>query len=328
MRPIKLRTKPLRKVLAVDTLVAGDVLRIVLDGLPDLRAASPLEALQELRDEHEEFRRFLVEPPRGHEGISACLLLPPFSPDAVRTVVVAPQIGYVPFAGTPMMAAAAALMETGAIDAREPETSVLFDTARGKAEIVLSVEDGRCVSTKWKTPHPRVVAHDRVFSLDDGRSFPATVVSLGLPYAIVRAADIGVDFRAASALSKAGAMVSRVVGRQLPLEDVGLSEDASAYAVMIVGELVLDPAQNGARNGAEATVAWVSPTGWVAATPAGTGALSVAAYFAARGELPPGTTLKTVSPSGNSLCCWRDANSASVVAPVRILSLLELVDRI
>lgn len=149
-------------VSAVDTLIAGDVLRVVLDGSPALKAKGPLEALQELRAEHQDFRRFVIEPPRGHAEINACLLLYPFSSDAVRTAIIAEHFGYASFAGTPLLASAVALIETGGVAAHEPETTVTFDTAKGRAEVFVSVKDGRCFSARWVTTRPRIVAYGQM----------------------------------------------------------------------------------------------------------------------------------------------------------------------
>ena len=138
MEPVavhRLKYEPGRCVTTVDVLMGGDVLRIVLSGAPELKAGNPLDALHELRREHDDFRRFLIEYPRGNEAINGCLLLPPFSPETVRTVVVAPQVGYVPIAGTPLMAAAAALVELGEVGAQDSITRVRFDSAKGLTEI-------------------------------------------------------------------------------------------------------------------------------------------------------------------------------------------------
>lgn len=75
----RLSFTPQRRVIAVDTHMNGEILRVVLDGLPALKASSPADALNELREYHDAFRRFVIEPPRGGDGVNACLLLPPFS---------------------------------------------------------------------------------------------------------------------------------------------------------------------------------------------------------------------------------------------------------
>jgi len=312
---------PARSVSAVDTLIAGDVLRIVLDGAPKLDARTPLEALRELRAEHQDFRRFVIEPPRGHDNIDACILLPPFSPDTVRTAIIAEHFGYAPVAGTLLMASAVALIETGEVIAREPTTSVVFDTAKGKAEVIVTVTDKRCVSSSWTTGRPRVVSHGRNFALHDGRSVPATIISPGLPYVVARAADLGVDLHDARALGAAGAMLSGAVGQQLPLRDIGMAEDLDAYLVMVVGDLRNDDS----AETAQVQAAFVSPSGLVASMPTGTGTLSAGTYFNNTGHLPLGKALDVTSPTGNTLRCRIEATEASVEGAVRVISLLDLV---
>lgn len=312
---------PSRRVVAADTLIGGDILRIVLSGMPDLQATNAIEALRELRREHEDFRRFLINPPRGHEDINACLLLPPFSSDAVRTLVVAAQFGYAPIAGTALMAASAVLVQTGQAAATGARATLPFDTAKGKAEVAVDVADGRCVSATWSTHPPRVIARDREFVLGDGRRVRASVITSGLPYVVASASDLRLDMRDSHRLGAAGADLSRAAGAQLPLGDVGLAEDADAYIVMIVGR----PELWAAESTTSVPAAWVSSTGWVAPSPSGTGALAVAAYLAETGVLDPEMALEVVTPAGNGFRCWLDGPTASVRASVEITALLELI---
>jgi proline racemase len=312
---------PPHAVSAVDVLIAGDVLRIVLDGAPKLKAKSPMEALQELRAEHEDFRHFVINPPRGHEDIEACLLLPPFSSDAIRTVIIAEHFGYAPVAGTLMLASAAALIETGQIAAREPETSVTFDTAHGKMDVVATVKNGRCLSLRWLTNRPKVIVHGQLFSLQNERTVSATVVSSGLPYVVARAEDLGVSLHDPQTLGAAGAMLSRAAGQQLPLRDVGMEQDLGSYLVMVVGDIT-----NQDREGAaQVQAAWVSETGDLSRMPTGTGALSVATYLTETGQLASGQKLEVTSPTGHTLSCQIDAAGASLEGSTRIISLVELI---
>ena len=67
------------------------------------------------------------------------------------------------------------------------------------------------------------------------------------------------------------------------------------------------------------------PTSGVWATPAGTGAISVAAYLDVSGELHGGEWLETVTPSGNRFRCSVDKERAVVEAGFEIVSLITLV---
>ncbi len=312
---------PSHTVSAVDVLISGDVLRIVLDGTPKLRARNALEALQELRAEHEDFRSFVIDPPRGHPGVDACLLLPPFSPDAIRTAIIAEHFGYAPVAGTPLLASAAALIETGQVSVREPETRLVFDTAQGKTEVIASIKDGRCLALRWITVRPRIIAHNQGFTLEARRVVPASVISPGLPYLVARAADMGVSLADAEALGAAGAMLSRAAGEQLPLRQVEMEQDLDAYLVMVADDLF----DRGQGEAAQVQAAFVSPTGEIARMPTATGTLSVAAHFIDKGQLAAGQFLQVTSPTGHSLTGRIDATRASVEGSARVVSLLQLV---
>lgn len=308
-------------VSAVDTSIAGDVVRVVVDGFPKLKAKNAKDALQELRADHEEFRHFLIDPPRGYRDINAILLLPPLSPKTDRTVIMAEHFGYVPVAGTLMITAAVALVETGLVARHEPETTVTFDTAHGQTQLIVDVEDGHATSATWTTDRPRIVVRSEKISLENDQTVPVTVISPGLPYVVARIDDLGVDFDDVKALGTAGAMLSSAAGQQLPLKDLGMERDADAYLVMLMGDFTDD----GAAEAARVFAAWVAPDGNVSHSPAGTGALTAAAYSADRGDLEIGRLLDVVTPYNQRLRSRIDMASACVAGAVRLVAFVDLV---
>ena len=318
MSTIKLNGDPSREVTVVDVEIAGDVLRVVVDGTPQLRAKNPADALQELRAKHDDFRRFVIAPPRGHDGIVACVLLPPYSFEAVRTAVIAPQFGYAAIAGTPLMAAAAALIETGQVQVTDPETTLVFDTAAGKTHIVATIDEGRCTSFRWTTARPTVVLREQTLSLTDGRAVTAMVISPGLPYVVAPASELGVTFDNPNALGTTGAMLCDAATHQ-----IGAPEGAAAYHAMLVGDLTI-PQQ---PEAATAPVACVSANARVWSTPAGTGALSAAGYFTALETLALGREIITVSPTGFGFRCRIERTQSSVESGACIIALSQLVGR-
>jgi len=198
---------------------------------------------------------------------------------------------------------------------------VAFDTAHGKAEVTVTVENKRCVSSKWITKRPRFMRQAQRFALDEKRTIQAALINSGLPYVVARAADLGAEFQDERKLGAAGALLSRAAGQQMPLRDFGMDEDADAYLVMLVGDL----ADDGTAKAAQVQAAWISPSGSVARMPSGTGALSVGAYFAESGELPLGTRLAVTSPTDHMLEVQIDEASASVGGSVDIIGVMELV---
>lgn len=314
---------PFRKVSAVDMLIAGDVMRIVLDGTPALSAGSAAEALEELRSDHQAFRHFVISWPRGHEHINACLLLAPFSSDAIRTAIVAEHFGYAPVAGTPLIAAAVALAETGQVPIAGPETAIVFDTAQGKEHLTILIDDERRLAARWTTQRPRIVVPSVEFALQDGRTVAATVVSPGLPFLVAFAADFGISFDDPSSIGVAGALLGRAAEQQLSPQAVGLERELDKYLVMIVGELV----DRGPDVPASVQVACVSSTGEISRMPTGTGALSVGTVLDETGQLAPGRWLDATTPTGHMLRTRIEKAQASVEGAADIIARVELVEK-
>ena len=307
------------RIKAIDVDVGSELIRVVTAGLPDLRATEPVGRLAELRAGHDDFRRFVIEPPRGHADVNACLLYPPCAADAAGTIVVAPHIGYVPIAGTPLMAAATAAVDLGLVAAEDGRSTVRLDTAKGVAEIELQVANRRAEFATWLTTRPRTIMEQVDLELENGPQLSASIISPGLPYVVAEAASLGVDMDDLTALSAIGPMVIRSAARTIPLGDIGLADEASTYAAMIIGEI------SEARQGqpAKAHVAWVAPDGWVGPSPAGTGAITAATFLTSQGRIAVGEPIEVLGPSGVAFRCQVDDEAASVDVPVRIVAYLE-----
>ncbi|WP_299349753.1 proline racemase family protein [uncultured Shimia sp.] len=299
-----------------DIEICGDTFRVVLEGAPQLQAVTPQNVLAELRAKHEDFRHFLLDPPRGHRDVNACLLLPPVSEVALSTLVVAAQFGYAPVAGTMLMAASTALIETGALTPDNPG-QVRFDTAAGPQHVSIVNRDAESPQTIWHTPAPTLcVAHGDLAL--DGRSVPVSLVHSGLVYVVVSASDLGLSMQDHTALSQAGCTVSAAALEAFPVAEHGLAEVGEAYLVMIVGEME--------RQGpsAEVNVAWVSGSGLVANSAGGTGAVAVAAHVTASGQLDVGAPLIARAPGGPFECrLFKDR--AEVAATPKLIALKELI---
>jgi len=309
-------TEKRQAVRCIDVVVGGDVLRMVVDGLPNLKAGSPADALAELRRDHDEFRRFVTEPPRGYAGLIACLLLPAFSQNTARTAVVAPAIGYVPVAATPLMAAATSLITLREVKPTEPVTMVHFDTANGPVAIEVTVKSGNIVSTRWCCERPTLISRDKV-KLANGLVIPVTIVFSGLPYGVVSASDLNIDFEDRTVLGKGGASVCDGLNQQHPLRGLGLDKVANQYHVMIVDNIQEAPEP-------KVQVACVGQSGWVFNTPAGTGALSVGAHFQALDLLDYGPRLETYTPFGGRLYISISPEQAFVDASCEVVAELDL----
>ena len=313
--------RPERTVFA-DARIAGEIIRIVVENPLRLRADSVTAALEELRSEHEAFRRFVVDPPRGHAHLNAALLLPAFSGAATRSLVVASQFGYVPLAGTPLIASAVVAIELQKIPAPTGCVPVTFETALGPQVVEAVVEEGSCGSARWLTAAPAVKLFDHDLDIGLTSPIPVALIDTGLPYIVARASSLDVRFSDIERLGASGRELSSMAGRKLPMERFGLSGRTEDYPVLVVGEPELT-----VSNTANVPMAWIYPDGRVARMPAGTGALAVAAFCNAAGICEAETLINAISPFGEVIRSRLDngKGQAIVEADVKIVSIGVLV---
>lgn len=280
------------QALVTDVEICGDVLRVVTQGPPDLQVKSPSELLGQLRADHDDYRRFLLDPPRGHQDVNACLLYPPFSEQARASLVVAAQFGYAPVAGTMVLAASAVLAD------QDPqplsERSMQFDTAAGPQSAVLS-RDGE---VSWKSAPPKVLsAGGRLEVL--GCTLPFTIVDTGMIYVVAEVGDLGCAMTDRAALSQVGQAVAAAAQQLMPLSTLDLPHAPDAYLVMLVGQKRADGVD----------VAWVSADGLVAHSAGGTGALAVLEHFSQSGVWDRSHWLTVSAPGGAFDCVIHDAEA-------------------
>ena len=118
-------------ITTIDAHAAGEPLRIITGGLPELPGATILERRRYLREHLDHVRRALMWEPRGHADMYGCVVTPPVSPEADVGVVFLHNAGYSTMCGHGVIALVTALVETGTLPARGPETPVGLDTPAG-----------------------------------------------------------------------------------------------------------------------------------------------------------------------------------------------------
>ena len=77
----------IKKVHVVDSHTGGEPTRVVINGGPDVGSGSVAEQLMVFREQHDAFRRALVNEPRGSDVLVGAMLVKPQDPDCVTGVI-------------------------------------------------------------------------------------------------------------------------------------------------------------------------------------------------------------------------------------------------
>src|SRR5436853_747875 len=118
-------------ITTLDAHAAGEPLRIVTGGLPELPGASILARRRYMQEHYDHVRRALMWEPRGHYNMYGCVLTPAVTPEADLGVLFLHNEGYSTMCGHGVIALVTALIECGAMPAQGPQTPVTLDTPAG-----------------------------------------------------------------------------------------------------------------------------------------------------------------------------------------------------
>jgi trans-L-3-hydroxyproline dehydratase len=118
-------------VQVLDLHCAGEPLRMVRAGFPEVPDLPVLDRRRWIRDNADHVRRALMFEPRGHSDMYGAILLTPHRQDADVCLLFMHNEGYSTMCGHGTIAVATALIEEGLFPARVPETTIRFEVPAG-----------------------------------------------------------------------------------------------------------------------------------------------------------------------------------------------------
>ena len=138
------------RVETVDYHTAGEPFRIVTGGAPALAGPTILAKRRYAHDHADDVRKLLVHEPRGHADMYGCFVTDPDDAAADLGVVFFHNAGYSTACGHGTIALVTWALDSGRIEAAEPETRVVVDVPSGRLETWARVENGRVTSVRFR----------------------------------------------------------------------------------------------------------------------------------------------------------------------------------
>jgi trans-L-3-hydroxyproline dehydratase len=176
----------------IDVHAAGEPLRIVVAGLPELPGDSLLERRRYMRDHLDHLRRALMHEPRGHFDMYGCVPTPPVTPGADLGVLFLHNEGYSTMCGHGVIALVTALVETGAVPATTPHTTVTLDTPAGLVRAVAQLgQSGKVEKVSFRNVPSFVFLRDLRVEVPGLGPLTLDVAFGGAFYAVLPAAAVG-----------------------------------------------------------------------------------------------------------------------------------------
>jgi trans-L-3-hydroxyproline dehydratase len=286
------------RITTLDVHTAGEPLRIITGGFPDLPGSTILEKRRYARENLDHVRTTLMWEPRGHADMYGALLTEPEGEDGDLGVLFLHNEGFSTMCGHGVIGIAMAGVNGGAVVAgREDEEGTLtlqMDTPAGRVTAFGHRSGGRVQEASFLNVPSFVYALDRSVEVRELGTVRYDVAFGGAFYAFCRAEELGValDPSAFRTLMELGTRIKEAVLADLPIRHPFEEELGFLYGTIIVGEA--HDSRNHSRN------VCVFADGEVDRSPTGTGVSARAALHFARGELEVGEPFTVESILGTT----------------------------
>ena len=269
-----------QRITTIDAHTAGEPLRIITGGFPDIPGDTILEKRRYAQTHLDGLRRALMWEPRGHADMYGCILTPPVTADGDVGVLFMHNEGFSTMCGHGIIGLVKVGIETGALDAEGPRPTVKIDTPAGRVVATAHMEDACVKTVSFLNVDSFLLERDLALDVPGIGPVTLDVAFGGAFYAYVDAETVGLTLAPdhAQALIDAGTRIKRAVMDDVQLRHPAGDEDLNfLYGTIFVGP----PAGDGAHS----RNVCIFAEGEVDRCPTGTGVSGRLAIHHARGEL-------------------------------------------
>ena len=270
------------RITTVDAHTAGEPLRVITSGYPDLPGETILAKRRFARQNLDHLRRALIWEPRGHADMYGCIVTEPDTPDGTLGVIFMHNQGYSTMCGHGVIGLAKVALDTGMLQMEAKNPVIKMDTPAGRVTAYAHREEDAVIEVSFHNVPSFVYALDQQVLVPGIGDVCFDLAFGGAFYAFVDAQEIGVgltggDFRT---LIDLGMRIKRAVMDNFPIQHPFEKDLSFLYGTIFVGE-PLDSAHH-SRN------VCIFANGELDRCPTGTGVSARAAIHYARGELKQG----------------------------------------
>lgn len=281
----------------VDLHTEGGPVRVVTGGIPNIPGKTMLEKRDFARQNLDYLRTALVNEPRGHDSMWACIMTPPVTDGAAFGFIPVSPGGFSYMCGHGAIGIATMAVEIGIVKAREPETEIMIDVPAGLIRVRVSVENGKARSATLQNM-PSFLYKSGTFKVPRLGEIPVDIAFGGHFYAIIEAKDLGVtsDVAGIKWLQTSGLLqeVIQSINKQVPIQHP--EKDFFKGLSLLVSD---KPANPEAKVRDTVKNIYVGGNNFIDRSPCGTGTSARVAARYAKGELRLGETLVTESIIGS-----------------------------
>ena len=271
-----------RVLASVEAHTAGEPLRVITTGLPEIPGKTILEKRRFAQQHLDHLRTGLMWEPRGHADMYGAIVTPPTTPDGDLGVLFLHNEGFSTMCGHGIIALTKVVLDCGWIEKSGSEPLLRIDTPAGRVTATARLGDDGVESVSFVNVPSFVTLGNRRVEVPGMGEITFDLAFGGAFYAFCDAEALGLGLEAADhgRLVDAGKKIKKAVAADIEIEHPQERDLGFLYGTIFVGP----PASSShhSRN------VCVFAEGEVDRSPTGTGVSARAAIHHARGELPVG----------------------------------------
>ncbi len=281
------------RITSIDAHTAGEPLRIITSGFPDLPGSTILEKRQYARRHLDHLRRALMWEPRGHADMYGCILTPPATPDGDVGVLFMHNEGFSTMCGHGIIGLVKVGYDTGYFQAATDAPVLKIDTPAGRVTATAHIYNGRVMRVSFLNVPSFLFARDAVVDVPGLGRVTYDIAFGGAFYAYVDADALGLtlDPDHQRTLIDVGMRIKRAVMDCHPLEHPDGDDDLN----FLYGTIFVKCSPGGLARSRNVCI---FAEGEVDRSPTGTGVSGRLAIHHARGELAQDETIVVESILG------------------------------
>ncbi|MEM6706117.1 MAG: proline racemase family protein [Acidobacteriota bacterium] len=280
------------RIQTIEAHTAGEPLRIIVSGWPEILGASILDKRRHARRHHDALRRLLMLEPRGHADMYGCIPTPPTTEDGDLGVLFLHNAGFSTMCGHGIIGLVTVGLEHGLFKP-EDTNDIRIDTPAGRVVARAERQGNRIVRVAFRNV-PSFLLEETSVSVPGIGDVALRLAFGGAFYAYVDAEPLGVPLDASgyAQLVDHGRRIKRTVEDEIEIAHPEGDEDLGfLYGVIFVGS---------GRSGGHHRNVCVFADGEVDRSPTGTGVSGLIAIHHAQGAVRLGESRRIESILGTS----------------------------
>ena len=282
------------RITTIDAHTAGEPLRVITRGLPEIPGETILERRRWAEENLESLRRALMLEPRGHADMYGCILMPPATSDGDLGVLFLHNEGYSTMCGHGIIGLVKVGVEEGLFELDPEDPRVRIDTPAGRVTATAHLEEERVARVSFENVPSFLLHRDVVVETPTLGEVRFDIGYGGAFYAYVDAQSLGLELTPSSfaRIVSMGKEIKQAVSEAVELVHPAGEDDLN----FLYGTIFVGPAEGSAHS----RNVCVFADGEVDRSPTGTGVSGRAAVHHARGELGLGERITIESILGTS----------------------------